>query len=136
MKQKQSLDVVETPLKFSGEPEMGRRRDRRIIVDDIAAIHEHSCRSAAGWHPVCTLQFYGSEEVTLALDAMPERAAARASAEELAALFRQYVDEDRFDEFTNERDGWPCAACMSSGMRETPTNSDTLDTDTSKGTTS
>lgn len=136
MKLKQSLDVLETPLKFSGEPEMDRRRDRRIIVDDIAAIHQHSCRSAAGWHPVCTLQFYGSEEVTLALDAVPDRAVARAAARELAALFRWYVDEDRFDENTNYRDGWPCAACMSSGMREHPINPDTLGNDTSKGTTS
>lgn len=136
MTQKESLEVLETPLKFSGEPEIGRRRDRSIIVNDIAAVHAHSCRSAAGWHPVCTLQFYGSEEVTLALEAVPERAVAHAAARELAALFRQYVDEDRFDENTNYRDGWPCAACMSSGMREPPTNPDTLGSDTSKGTTS
>jgi hypothetical protein len=136
MTQKESLEVLETPLKFSGEPEIGRRRDRSIIVNDIAAVHAHSCRSAAGWHPVCTLQFYGSEEVTLALEAVPERAVAHAAARELAALFRQYVDEDRFDENTNYRDGWPCAACMSSGMREPPTNPDTLGNDTSKGTTS
>lgn len=136
MTQKESLEVLETPLKFSGEPEIGRRRDRSIIVNDIAAVHAHSCRSAAGWHPVCTLQFYGSEEVTLALEAVPERAVAHAAARELAALFRQYVDADRFDENTNYRDGWPCAACMSSGMREPPTNPDTLGSDTSKGTTS
>jgi len=136
MKQKQSLEVVETPLKFSGEPEMNRRRDRRILVEDIAAIHEHSSRSAAGWHPMCTLQFYGSEEVTLALGAVPERAVAHAAARELAALFRQYVDEDRFDENTNYCDGWPCAACMSSGMREQPNDSDTLGNDASKGTSS
>lgn len=136
MTQKESLEVLETPLKFSGEPEIGRRRDRSIIVNDIAAVHAHSCRSAAGWHPVCTLQFYGSEEVTLALEAVPERAVAHAAARELAALFRQYVDEDRFDENTNYRDGWPCAACMSSGMREPPTNPDTLGSDTSRGTTS
>lgn len=136
MTQKESLKVRETPLKFSGEPEIGRRRDRSIIVNDIAAVHAHSCRSAAGWHPVCTLQFYGSEEVTVALDAMPQRADAQEAARELAALFRQYVDEDRFGEFTNTRHGWPCAACLSSGVRDAPTKPDTLGNDASKGTTS
>lgn len=136
MKQKAALDVVETPLHFSGEPAMDMRRDRRIIVDDICSVHSHSCRSAAGWHPVCTLQFYGAEEVTLALDAIADRRDAQVSADELAEMFRMYVDEDRFDDLSEYRNGWPCAACMSSGMPEPKPTRDTLGNDTTEGTTS
>lgn len=136
MTQKPSLTVLETPLHFSGEPAIDRRRERTIIVGDLASVHAHSTRSVAGWHPVCTLQFYGGEEVTLALDPVPARPDAQASARELAHLFQSWVDEGRFGDRSDYRDGWPCAACMSSGVRETPPTTDTLDTDTSKGSTS
>jgi len=87
-----SLEILETPLGFDGAPDTSRRRARTVLVDDIANATGRTAFGAGRWHPVCVVQLYGGEEITISLQGVDDRDDAHQEADALARLYRHFVD--------------------------------------------
>ncbi len=87
-----SLEILETPLGFDGAPDTSRRRERTVLVDDIANATARTAFGAGRWHPVCVVHLYGGEEITISLQGVDDRDDAHREADALARLYRHFVD--------------------------------------------